>query len=232
MFRLGSLITATFFAASAALAQDRPIVVELYTSQGCSSCPPADAFLHELAKRDDVLPLALHVDYWDYIGWKDSFADPAHTVRQRAYARAGGERMIYTPQMIIDGLEHVVGNRPRDVNNLIKKHQADRDGVKVELARDGDNLTINATANPGTSGPLVVHLVRYSPEETVKINRGENAGRTLSYANIVTEMNVLEPNWNGRDPLQIETSVTGDNPVVVLVQDYGNGPIQGAARLR
>src|SRR6056297_1329329 len=85
-----------------ALADD-PVVVELFTSQGCSSCPPADAMLGELAERDDVIPLALHVDYWDYIGWADIFADPAYTRRQKGYAHATGQRMVYTPQMVIDG---------------------------------------------------------------------------------------------------------------------------------
>ena len=86
-----------------AIAQDQPVVVELFTSQGCSSCPPADALLHELAARDDVVALAMHVDYWDYIGWKDVFGNPAHSARQRAYAKAGNRRMVYTPQMIVNG---------------------------------------------------------------------------------------------------------------------------------
>ena len=96
----------------AAAAADRPVVVELYTSQGCSSCPPADAILAELADREDVIALAFHVDYWDYIGWKDIFADPANTLRQRNYARVAGARSVYTPQMIVDGQDHVVGTKP------------------------------------------------------------------------------------------------------------------------
>ena len=87
----------------------RPVVLELFTSQGCSSCPPADALLGELAKRDEVVTLAFHVDYWDYIGWKDPFGDPLHTARQRAYAAHLGQRTIYTPQLVVDGAGHVVG---------------------------------------------------------------------------------------------------------------------------
>jgi hypothetical protein len=113
MTKLGALLTACLIILSApSLAQDRPVLVELFTSQGCSSCPPADALLHKLARRDDVVALALHVDYWDYIGWKDTFAKAAHSARQRAYAREAGRRMVYTPQMIINGADHVVIGRP------------------------------------------------------------------------------------------------------------------------
>ena len=94
------------------LAEDAPVVVELFTSQGCSSCPPADELLREMSKRPDVIALAFHVDYWDYIGWKDEFAHPGFTKRQKAYAKAAGERMVYTPQMIVHGVVRVVGHEP------------------------------------------------------------------------------------------------------------------------
>ena len=119
---LAGLAVAAGLSATAANAGDRPVVIELYTSQGCSSCPPADALLNELAGRDDVIALAMHVDYWDYIGWKDIFANPAHTVRQRAYANADGQRMIYTPQMIVGGKDHVVGYKPMHLAKLIETH--------------------------------------------------------------------------------------------------------------
>ena len=95
-----------------ATAQENPVVVELFTSQGCSSCPPADALMHDLAAREDVIPLALHVDYWDYIGWKDPFGNPAHADRQRAYAAAGNRRTIYTPEMVVGGVTDIVGTQP------------------------------------------------------------------------------------------------------------------------
>ena len=117
---LCALAATGLFSVAEGRADDMPVVVELFTSQGCSSCPPADALLHELSKRDDVIPLALHVDYWDYIGWKDSFAQPAFTARQRGYAQASGRRAIYTPQMIIGGQFDVVGNRPMDVAAIIR----------------------------------------------------------------------------------------------------------------
>ena len=131
-----------------------PVVVELFTSQGCSSCPPADALLHELAGRDDVIALALHVDYWDYIGWEDAFADPAHTQRQRQYALEAGRRSVYTPQMVINGQTAIVGTKPMALSEAIA-HYATKDmGVELALARTDEGLEISAQA-PNVSGSLM-----------------------------------------------------------------------------
>lgn len=231
MRKIATLLAAVMLMASPAKAEDTPVVVELFTSQGCSSCPPADAFLHKLADREDVIALAMHVDYWDYIGWKDIFASPENTKRQRAYARAGGRKMIYTPQMIINGREHVVGNRPRDVVDLINKHKSGAGDVDLAIARDGNTLRIDATAEAGLSDELVVQLIRYTPKSTVDIKRGENAGRKLSYANVVTEFSLLRK-WDTRKPLSMTAKVEGDAPVVILVQHKGVGPIAAVARVR
>ncbi|MCG8547170.1 MAG: DUF1223 domain-containing protein, partial [Alphaproteobacteria bacterium] len=121
-----------------------PVVVELYTSQGCSSCPPAEAYLQELAKRDDVLPLEFHVDYWDYIGWKDKFAQPKFTKRQRDYVKTLNGRYAYTPQMVIDGKTHVVGSHRGQVEKLIRRSQSsDRVQPPITLRRDGMKLIVN-----------------------------------------------------------------------------------------
>lgn len=212
-----------------AMAQNGPVVVELYTSQGCSSCPPADALLHDLAKRDGVIALALHVDYWDYIGWKDIFANPEYTERQHAYARAANATTVYTPQMIIGGKDHVIGSRPMQVMDAVQAHSRQANPVDVDIARRGDRLTINARAQ--RHGDYLVQLVRYTPEQTVSIRRGENAGNDFSYANIVTSWDVIW-RWDGRSALAMEASVAGDSPVVVIVQQSSNGPILGAAELR
>lgn len=217
-------------AAGAASAQERVVVVELFTSQGCSSCPPADAMLAELAQRDDVVALALHVDYWDYIGWKDSFADPAHTARQKRYARAAGKNMIYTPQMVIDGADHVSGYKPMAVADLIDAHAERDSGVEMDVSRVGATVVIRAVAT-GVDGPMVVQLVRFDPLNRVEITRGENAGRTFDYANVVTDWQAVAE-WDGRAPLDLTADLPGDAPAAVIIQDRGPGIVRAAAQLR
>lgn len=213
-----------------ALAQDRPVVVELFTSQGCSACPPADKLFEKLTDHEGVIPLALHVDYWDYIGWKDHFAKPAYTARQKAYARAGGRRSVYTPQMIIGGEDHIIGTHPMDLADLVRAHSERESPVSVSMTREGDSLRI-MVASETDVGDCLVQVVRYTPSETVTIKRGENAGQTLHYANIVTEWRVVDA-WAGKGTARFETEVTGGAPVVVIVQRQDHGPILGAARLR
>ncbi|MCZ8079750.1 MAG: DUF1223 domain-containing protein [Rhodobacteraceae bacterium] len=206
------------------------VVVELYTSQGCASCPPADEFLAELATHKEVIPLALHVDYWDYIGWEDSFAQAAFTERQKMYARAVKSRLIYTPQMIIGGVDRVEGNTPDAVVNLIGKHLAVERTVQVTIERQGERVVIRAVAEPPLSGGAVVQLVRYMPAAEVAIERGENAGRLVTYRNIVTEWTKVA-DWPGLAPLEIEAAAPGDAPVVVIVQEPGPAAVLAAARL-
>ncbi len=227
---LFSMLAAVMLLISPARAQDNPVVVELYTSQGCSSCPPADAYLHKLVARSDVIALALHVDYWDYIGWKDVFGNKAWSDRQRGYAKTGGRRMVYTPQMIINGRDHVVGNRPRDVEELIDKHSRATHPVAVSATREGNRLTVTAQSAGRVNGAFEVVLVRFKPKELVEIKRGENAGKTLSYANIVTRIDPLK-SWTGRAPLTIEAKMTGDQAGVVLIQESGHGAVVAAARV-
>ena len=228
---LSTAAVALTLCAPTAWAETRNVVVELFTSQGCSSCPPADELLHVLAEDDNVIALALHVDYWDYIGWKDEFARPEHTQRQRYYAHAANTRTIYTPQMVIDGIDHVVGARPMSVAKLVMQHAEVPEYVSMTLTRAGDELTVMADALDAPMGDLVIQLVRYIPSAKVEIKRGENAGRTLSYANIVSEWDDVGT-WQGSQPLKITLDVTGDNPVVVLVQKANYGEIVGAEVLR
>jgi hypothetical protein len=206
------------------------VVVELYTSQGCSSCPPADEFFAELVKDPQVIPLALHVDYWDYIGWEDKFGSAQYTARQKAYAREAGSRMIYTPQVIVGGLDRVEGNQPGEVEAMIRKHLAVAREVRLTVARDGEILVISATAEEPFDAPVRVQLVRYKPEETVAIERGENAGRTLTYRNIVTSWEALG-DWTGEAPLSITAKAPGADPAVVILQSQGPSFIHAAARV-
>ena len=180
-----SVLAMGLFAATPGLAQDRPVVVELFTSQGCSSCPPADRILAELTDRDDVIALALHVDYWDYIGWEDAFADPQHAERQRAYANDAAPTSIYTPEMIVNGQIDIVGAKPMKLSRAIEQQKALPVTVALAIARDGDVIKIDATALQESQGPFTVHLLRYAPKASTKIKRGENAGHTFDYHNIV-----------------------------------------------
>ncbi|NNE50944.1 MAG: DUF1223 domain-containing protein [Sulfitobacter sp.] len=232
MKRLGhALLAALLTLAAPALAQQSPVVVELFTSQGCSSCPAADKLLHELAEREDVIALGLHVDYWDYIGWKDPFGDPAHAERQRAYAAAGGRHMIYTPEMVVQGQTDIVGAKPMKLSQAIATHTKKGPQINLVLERRGDDLTIRAVPLGALSGPLTVHMLRYTPRATTQIKRGENAGHTYDYANIVEGWQVLTT-WDGQAVLSLTASAPGDKPAVILIQRDGTGPILAAARLR
>lgn len=227
-------------------AHERPlVVVELFTSQGCASCPPADALLARLARRDDVLALSLHVDYWDYIGWPDTFARPEYTERQKAYAHAAGMRSIYTPQMIIAGKDHVIGSRPMEVADYIM--MAREMPARVEMAailRDG---LLRIEARPSASRPLpgrlLVMLVRFRSTATVRIERGENAGKTIRYANVATSLSELG-RWDGTGRLVMEVAMEEigeggegdgkdgeDEEMAVFLQAAGPGEILGAVRV-
>jgi hypothetical protein len=218
-----------------ATADQLPVVVELFTSQGCASCPPADEWLGQISTRDDIIALALHVDYWDYLGWADPFADPRFTERQKSYARARGDRMIYTPQVIINGEARLEGShRPlleAHISQAFVTRAATTGGVRLRLERTGDTLWIRAEADPPLTAPVVVHLVRYRPQAEVMIERGENAGRKAMSHNIVTDWQALTE-WPGLDPLQMDQTLTGDDPVVVILQEPGPGAVLAAARLR
>ncbi|MBE0452192.1 DUF1223 domain-containing protein [Roseovarius autotrophicus] len=229
---IASLLTGATLLYGPAGAGERPVVIELFTSQGCASCPPADEFFQSLAAREDVLALSLHVDYWDYIGWEDTFASPAHTARQRGYASAGGRKMVYTPQMIINGTDHVVGTRFRDVTALIDKHrEAGANGLSVDVIRNGATLHLAAGSEAPRAMPLIVQLARYLPEETVEIVRGENEGRTITYVNIVTDL-IEVAEWDTLGPLELTVDWPEGVPVAVILQYPDFGTIEAVAHLR
>ena len=214
----------------------RPIVVELFTSQGCSSCPPADAYLGELAARDDVIALSLPVDYWDYLGWKDTLATPAFTQRQRAYAHRLNLRSVYTPQIVVDGVTDAVGSRRGHVERAIEL-RGDMLGnarVPVTFAQAGTAIAIRVGAGEPPKDEATLWLVRYNRATTVEIERGENAGNTFTYANVVRELTPIGM-WNG-DPLEMKLpkaslSAPGYDGCAVILQEDGPGPVLGAARL-
>ena len=217
-------------ATPAAVVADEVVVIELYTSQGCSSCPPADEFVAMLASNPRVLPLALHVDYWDYIGWADKFAQAKFTDRQRAYAKAIGSRTIYTPQLIIGGQHRIEGFSPAETAERLQQHLAAGQTVMLTVTRDGDQLVIRAEADPPLNETVRVQLVRYTPEETVTIERGENAGKTITYHNIVTSWEGLG-DWQASAPLELKAPFGGDEPGAVILQSAGPAEILAAARV-
>ncbi|SHE64965.1 hypothetical protein SAMN05444339_101979 [Loktanella atrilutea] len=225
-FAFGALV-----GASPVVAQDRGTVVELFTSQGCSSCPPADRILAQLADRDDVIALALHVDYWDYIGWADDLGNAAFTQRQRAYAQTWAARQVYTPQMVVAGVDEFVGSHPVVAMDRVAAHPAAADPVRVDLSRAGDTLTITAEVQGPVPPTALVQLVRYEPEVVRDIAKGENAGQTIVYRNVVTSWAEVGA-WSTEQPLRLDVSAPGDQPAVVIVQDGASGPILGAVRLR
>ncbi len=213
--------------AAGAAAQQRPAVLELYTSEGCSSCPPAEAHLGELAQRPDVLALAFHVDYWDDLGWRDRFGLRESVQRQRIYAKSLGLSSVYTPQAIIDGRADTVGS---DAPAIDKRLSAKRGGIGLTVAVRGAEVQIDV-ATQERAVPSDVVLVAYRRSAVSAIGRGENSGRTLTEFNIVRAIRTLG-SWDGRSqqyraPLE---SLPGDaTDVAVLVQPLGQGPIIGAA---
>ncbi|WP_420586744.1 DUF1223 domain-containing protein [Ruegeria sp.] len=233
MLRSAAILSVvSLFAAAPVAAEGDPVVIELFTSQGCSSCPPADAIMHELAERDDVIGLALHVDYWDYIGWKDEYADPGHTTRQRAYARQGGRSMIYTPQMVVNGQQDVVGAQTVELDRLIEAHLLAAPEASVTATRAGNAVTVDVTPVELPAGERYdVRLVQYSPMRHASIRRGELAGHELDYANVVESWQVAGQ-WDGVAPQQFSAELTSDLPAVVLVQQAGHGPIVAATRVK
>jgi len=228
----GAILLAAFGFGSAAAADAPPVVVELFTSQGCSSCPPAEAYMRELAKREDVIGLEYHVDYWDYIGWKDVFADPAFTRRQKRYVSVLGARYVYTPQIVIGGRMHVVGSRHDAVEKLIHEAQrAPANGPTISLSRDGDTLVVQIGRAP-TKETFDVTFVTFDRPHTTVVRRGENRGLTLVNANVVRELAVIGT-WSGK-PGEYRVSLAGkkgDGGCAVIVQKRGPGRILTAARL-
>lgn len=212
-----------------------PTVVELFTSQGCSSCPPADEFLGELAQRPDLLALSIHVDYWDYIGWKDPFASPDNTKRQRDYAQALKLRYVYTPQMVIQGISHATGSDRSSVLRRIAEAEAlPRLPVTVRHAGGRIEVTV-AGADKGIDGSdeAAVWLAVFDRQHETAIQRGENGGRTLKHHNVVRNM-MQVGTWTG-EPLKLTATLAdfGGHPdgCAVIVQSVKTGRILGAAKV-
>lgn len=228
-FLTRALAVALLWAPGAAAQQRQPVVVELYTSQGCSSCPPADALLARLASRADVVALSLHVDYWDYLGWRDSHALPGNAKRQRAYAAAMGKRMVYTPQMVVQGIAAVVGANVEAVAQAIDAAPRGDAGVALALTTEGDGLRAAATLM--RPQPVVVTAFWFDPPFSPEITRGENAGDHLRYVNSVTRWRELARLDDGAREWPLEAPAPGGG-VALVAQAPGPGRVLAATQLR
>lgn len=217
--------------ASVSRAQQNSVVLELYTSQGCSSCPPADALLPQLADIPGVIALALHVDYWDYLGWHDSFANQKYTRRQRAFSKALHKRSVYTPQAVVQGQDILVGHQAKKIIASLETYLAEPSPVDLQVHRNGDVLTIDLDGDLTVPQPLDIHLVHFVASDEVSIEAGENAGRSMTYTHIVTDWQTVG-HWDGVGPTTIEVGDVGPDPLVVIVQQAGTGPVVTAAELR
>lgn len=242
LFFSAALIVATTMAAlTGGLADSRaaedgatPTVVELFTSQGCSSCPPADRLLAEMAGEDNVVALAFHVNYWDRLGWPDRFATQWGTDRQNAYSRSF-RGYAYTPQMVIDGSIDAVGSRYSEVANAMLKSR-NRSADKIPVGLDWKSaegvLTVSLPDRPAPAG-TGVWLVRYIGARQTEVRRGENTGKTLLEANIVQSMDLLGP-WpagGGEFVARLAPPYAAGDGIAVLVQARGPGAILGAAKV-
>ena len=214
-----------------AAAGDSPVLVELFTSQGCSSCPPADKYLGEITKDENVLGLAFHVDYWDRLGWPDTFADSENTNRQYAYARHFSNRSVWTPQFVVNGRDYSKGNFRAMVAEYVTKAAARPDTVELSATIDGNMLMVAASPLAEDLPRMDVFVAHFTPEETVAVKRGENAGRTLTYHNVVTGLYPVG-RWSGKNRGEVTVDLQGERPFVVFVQERKAGAIHAAMVIR
>ncbi|PSJ62075.1 DUF1223 domain-containing protein [Pseudaminobacter soli (ex Li et al. 2025)] len=239
--RLAVLALALPIFAATAGAGTRPGgVIELFTSQGCSTCPPADKLFEEFATNSDLVALAYHVDYWDYLGWRDTLSNPDSTDRQYAYSRSFGTRSVYTPQAVINGRIHVNGAKRADIADAFDELNKAGQGLSVDVSvqQVGDSLMIE-TGGANGAAPRKAHvvLVFFAPPQRVDMKKGENEGRSITYWNSVTDVKTAGV-WRGEAAkYEFPASKIAENGgCAVLLQAVGKdgvpGPILGAAIFR
>ncbi len=229
--------TSAMVTPGAAQAGDLRGVVELFTSQGCSSCPPADAELARLAEQDDVLALSYHVNYWNYLGWSDTLSSTASTDRQYGYARTLRRKNVYTPQAVINGEDHVNGADGEAIDKLVDNLSANGAGMAVDVSVDMTTDGIKITVGPG-EGKADIVAIYYDETNVVEIKRGENSGKTMTYRHSVRDMETVGM-WDGKTVnLKLPASVISAHPgrkCAILLQIVGKdgspGRILGAAKI-
>jgi hypothetical protein len=228
--------TAVLGAATAVQAEPRA-VIELFTSQGCSSCPAADKLLAELKNDPSLITLSLPIDYWDYLGWKDTLASPGHTARQKAYSKVRGDREVYTPQVVVNGVLQAMGSDRDTIEKAVaqSRENAQALSLPVQLTLGDDRVTVTVPKANGEASAGEVWLCPVSRSVPVGIGRGENRGRTITYTNVVRRWIRLGA-WSGKSesfsvPVNAIKS-SGVDAVVVIVQGGSAdkpGPMLGAS---
>ena len=221
------------FAKPGFAAATRPVIVELFTSQGCSSCPPADAFLETLKNKPGIVALSYHVDYWDYLGWRDTLGSPEYSQRQYDYAKSRGDSNVYTPQMIINGGSHFVGSQTSKVSAGIAEARASYGAQWVDIAMSDNKTDIMIDiAAGGPTKKATLWLMAFAPSISTDIKKGENAGKFIAYHNVVRKM-VPAGMWHGEAAkivLPRESVIPEDcKGWVALLQDGKVGSVIGAA---
>lgn len=231
-----SLIGASFasvIASPLAKAAKPPVLLELFTSQGCSSCPAADAILGEVKNDSEVYVVSLNVDYWDYLGWRDTLAKPEYSKRQFDYGKSRGDMQVYTPQVVANGQFHAVGNSKRSVTNLIERAHSAAPTIPLSLKISAKEITVTIPLQK-FAGEATLWLMAYAPEIAQKIERGENSGTNITYHNVVRNM-VPAAMWQGenysgswmRDAV-MPADCTG---CLAVLQRDKTGPVLGLARV-
>jgi hypothetical protein len=212
-----------------------PAVIELFTSQGCSSCPLADALLQKYAERPDIVALSFSVDYWDYLGWKDTLANPRFTYRQRAYAEKRGDGHVYTPQVVVNGMAHAIGSNKDEIEKALSSTAETLKPMRVPVTATSDGKIVTIEADPdaqaaGAGGTIWLAVVQ--PTVDVKIGRGENTGKLVTYTNVVRDLIAVGAWANKPVRVEVKDPNTADAPrkrCAVLLQKGKVGPIVGAA---
>ncbi len=224
LFLVAAALVAAALPAEAGELRTAPsAVLELFTSEGCSSCPPADALLSEIGQRKDVITLAYHVDYWDYIGWRDTFGSPAFSEYQRAYALAQGKMQVYTPQLMVNGTDDVVGSRRAEVLSSLG-----RATLPIPLSLDLHDDMIEVSAHGDMAFPGAhLWLVTFKQKASVEIGRGENADHTFEYSNIVTDRQIIGM-WDPAEGVRVKLPIADvlgsqSDGAAILIQEDLNG---------
>jgi hypothetical protein len=231
--RVLALGAAATLAGPAFATSKRPVIVELFTSQGCSSCPPADAYLQTLLGKPGIIPLSYHVDYWDYLGWRDTLGSADYSQRQYDYASSRGDKNVYTPQAVINGREHFVGSQRSLVSGGISSAQSGSvtGWIDISMSENKTDVMIEIAAGSAPK-EATLWLMAYAPSVSVEIKKGENAGSTVTYNNVVRKM-VPAGMWHGEKASLVlpRSNVIPDDCKgwVALLQEGGVGPVIGVA---